>query len=498
MKKLALIVVSLVLCFCLCACGEVSKAERMITSIGNVSLDSGPAIDAAETAVSALKEKQIAKVENLDELRAARAEYERLVEEKRQNDAAIQAVEAVIDEIGTVTFDSAEKIADARREYDALDEGLREQVGNAETLLQAEQSYADACVETIEKAISGIGHVFLQREPNITKARALYDSFSPEIQSRVENYEVLVSAEEELMRRKADAVQTAIASIGEVTVNSEDAIHIARRLYDYYGDEVAEHVENRQLLFDAEQALFDLKKSETIAAIEAIGEVTLQKEEIIKNARSLYKRCEEEVQNEIHNYDVLQQAEERLLELQIQNAQTMIDRIGEITYSNKAAIEAAVAAAERVPTSEREKIANIDKLRQAQKALPEFEAIEHARSIIRVTKVAVSAPDSVGGVELYFNYVNNSDKTIKYVYFGVSFYNTVGDLVTCRIKRDTVNNCYDTGPYKKGEGRTGTWWHWGKFYNWDIVSAKLVSLKIEYTDGTKVELTDKEIGYVQY
>ena len=123
---------------------------------------------------------------------------------------------------------------------------------------------------------------------------------------------------------------------------------------------------------------------------------------------------------------------------------------------------------------------------------------EKAREIIRVTKVAVSKPDSAGGVELYFNYVNNSEKTIKYVTFGVTFYNAVGDVVTCQYKRDTINRCKDTGPFEKGQGRSGTWWHWGDFYNWDIKSVKLVSLSIEYTDGTTRSLTDKEIEYVQY
>ena len=123
--------------------------------------------------------------------------------------------------------------------------------------------------------------------------------------------------------------------------------------------------------------------------------------------------------------------------------------------------------------------------------------IEEAKSIIQVTKVAVSEPDSAGGVELYFNFVNKSEKTIKYVYFAVTFYNAVGDVVNGKYNYGSVNYCQDTGPFATGEGRTGTWWYWGDFYNWDIKTVKLVSLSIEYMDGTTISLTPEQIEYVQ-
>ena len=85
-----------------------------------------------------------------------------------------------------------------------------------------------------------------------------------------------------------------------------------------------------------------------------------------------------------------------------------------------------------------------------------------------------------------------------YINFGVTFYNTVGDVVTCTIKKDVVNYCQNTGPYKKGEGLTGTTYYWGKFYNFNIKTVKLVSLEIEYMDGPTIKFTDKEIEYVQY
>lgn len=122
---------------------------------------------------------------------------------------------------------------------------------------------------------------------------------------------------------------------------------------------------------------------------------------------------------------------------------------------------------------------------------------EEARNIIQVTKVSVSEPDSAGGVELYFNFVNKSEKTIKYVNFAVTFYNAVGDVVNGKYNYGSVNYCQATGPFATGEGITGTWWHWGDFYNWNIKTVKLVNLSIEYMDGSTVSLTPEQIEYVQ-
>ena len=52
---------------------------------------------------------------------------------------AVKAVEAKIDEIGSVTVDSEGKIADARKAYEALTEAEKSLVKNYENLLEAEE-----------------------------------------------------------------------------------------------------------------------------------------------------------------------------------------------------------------------------------------------------------------------------------------------------------------------------------------------------------------------
>ncbi len=120
-----------------------------------------------------------------------------------------------------------------------------------------------------------------------------------------------------------------------------------------------------------------------------------------------------------------------------------------------------------------------------------------AQSKLRISRCWVSGPDSANGYELHINYTNKSSKTIKYFDFGVTFYNAVGDAIsTWRI--DRVENCRDTGPIEPGGGLSGSSIYWGKYYDSPIDHPEIVSVTVEYMDGTIWNLTKDEIAYVQY
>ena len=77
---------------------------------------------------------------------------------------AADAVEKLIDAIGTVTLDSEEAIKAARGAYDALTEEQKELVGNYQTLLDAEAKLADLkAADAVEKLIDAIGTVTLDQ-----------------------------------------------------------------------------------------------------------------------------------------------------------------------------------------------------------------------------------------------------------------------------------------------------------------------------------------------
>ena len=101
-------------------------------------------------------------------------------------------------------------------------------------------------------------------------------------------------------------------------------------------------------------------------------------------------------------------------------------------------------------------------------------------------------------LSVYFNFENKSDKVIKYVNFGFTLYNAVGDTAPCEIEGRSYFRCYSTGPFAKGEGLSGYGWYYGKYYNYDIKYAELDSLSIEYMDGTTYSFTSAQVEYVQY
>ncbi len=56
-------------------------------------------------------------------------------------------------------------------------------------------------------------------------------------------------------------------------------------------------------------------------------------------------------------------------------------------------------------------------------------AIDDARSRLRVTRLEVK-PLEAGGAELHFSFVNESEQTIHYVYYGVTFYDAEGTVIS--------------------------------------------------------------------
>lgn len=120
------------------------NVDDLIDAIGDVALtdDCQAAIDAARTAYDALTDAQKALVSKLDILTDAEAKLAQLKKEAADK-AAVDDVIAKIDAIGKVKLDkdSKAKITAARAAYDALDDQLKAQVTNYNTLLAAEKRY---------------------------------------------------------------------------------------------------------------------------------------------------------------------------------------------------------------------------------------------------------------------------------------------------------------------------------------------------------------------
>ena len=282
----------------------VNDAIEKINAIGGVTLESEDAITAARNAYDILTEEQKTQVTNYDLLPAAEA---RLADLK-----AAKAVDDMIDAIGEVTLESEDAIADARNAYEALTEAQQAEVKNYEKLLAAETRLANQKIaKPVEDRIDAIGEVTLESEDAIDAARNAYEALTEAQQAEVKNYDKLTAAETRLADLKAaKAVDDMIDAIGEVTLESESAIDAARNAYDALTEDQQAEVKNYDKLTAAEARLAVLKPAKPVEKlIDAIGEVTLGSKDAIDEARNAYEALTEAQQAEVKNYDKLTAAE---------------------------------------------------------------------------------------------------------------------------------------------------------------------------------------------
>ena len=104
------------------------------------------------------------------------------------------------------------------------------------------------------------------------------------------------------------ATKNAIDSIGEVTIDSQDVIEQAEALYNNLPTEDQQAITNYDVLVEARNQ-YDILCAET--AIEAIGEVTSESGEAIEYAKKLYEALSLEQQKQVQNYDYLHDADEK-------------------------------------------------------------------------------------------------------------------------------------------------------------------------------------------
>ena len=73
-------------------------------------------------------------------------------------------------------------------------------------------------------------------------------------------------------------------------------------------------------------------------------------------------------------------------------------------------------------------------------------------------------------------------------------YNAVNDMVSCTIRRNSLIQGRVTGPIAPNTEEYSKWE--AVIYNWSAKSLRMTGMTITYMDGTRVNLTGKEIGAV--
>ncbi len=160
-------------------------------------------------------------------------------------------VQELIKAIGQVTADSAETIRAAREAYDALPENEKAMVENYADLTMAENAL-DVCEQ-----IHAIGQITLDSGDAIQAAKLAFSALSADEQALVSNYAYLITAE------NVWNVQTLVNSIGQVSATSGAAIKAAAEAYNALSESEKALVINATELRLAEQAFAILELEES-------------------------------------------------------------------------------------------------------------------------------------------------------------------------------------------------------------------------------------------
>ena len=192
---------------------EVKRVDDMISSIGTVTLDSKSKLAEAEKEVKALAEDDYKQLDNLGILTEARETYDLLCIKDEAN-----TIMNRINAIGEVTLSSERSIQAARTAYDEADTKVHEYVENYDKLVEAENKYIQLQADNVISLINDIGTVTLESEDRISAAENAYNYLPKEAKDKVTNYSTLTSAREKINKLKREANSSSSGSSSSSTL----------------------------------------------------------------------------------------------------------------------------------------------------------------------------------------------------------------------------------------------------------------------------------------
>ena len=329
-RLLALFACLCLLCPVLAGCQskEAAEAARLIEAL-DIDTPDGDAVKAAREAYNALSEKDRQSLDNYSRLEEAETEYR------------ADTVDALIGAVGKVTLESGPAIEAAREAYDALDEAARDRVAQAAALTDAEEEYhrlsvADAAAK-IDALIDALGEITLESRDAVAAARAALESADEEVLAAVRSPETVEQAEDELHRlevaQAAAEFDARIDALGEITAESRGEVEEARAAYEGLDAEVRARVGTLSVLEAAEERLIyldNLAEAEKMdAAVAALGEITLESEADVSELRKQYDALPEEVRVLMKRSGALVEAETAIQTLKDKAAAAEIKRLSD-------------------------------------------------------------------------------------------------------------------------------------------------------------------------
>ena len=411
---------------------KAAEVDALIDLIGDVTLDSLSAIEAAENAWEALTPAQKGYVQNYEVLTQARQDYNTLSSYKKEAETLENSIKA-LSELGDIDRSNAtiarSAINSVRASYDGVDEVIQNFVDDDvyQILLDAEAEIklvegAVQEAEAVEALINALGKITLKSKEKLDEIEDKLGKISEKavsyiIPEKMAAYETACEryAELEEEEAKVQAVIGEIAALGDVDdiiLEDKEAIESAEAAFAALGTVLQDRVTNAQTLRDIRTRLNVLIKSEAdvnnvIKLIGEIGEVTLNSSAKINAARDAYDALTEDERARVGNYTVLTNAEELFKELLAAAEQEKIDQtaadgveeliaaIGtvELTDECEALIKAAESAYARLTDHQKDIVENYGVLTQARS---EYDALNADKEAV---DAVIKAIDDIGTVE---------------------------------------------------------------------------------------------------
>ena len=327
---------------------------------------------------------------------------------------AVEYAQKTIDALDDITLNSEKAIEEAKKAYNLLTDEQKEQIKNADAIKTAEEKLSKLQVENAESKISAIGDVTLDSKDAIKDARDTYDALTDDQKKQVTNYDVLEAAEKKLSDLQVENVKTKIDGIGEVTLSSSSTIKAARTAYDALTDDQKKQVTNYDVLEAAEKKLSDLQVENVKNKIDGIGEVTLSTSSTIKAARSAYNALTADQKKQVTNYDVLQKAESELSDLQKADAVvTKIKNIGTVTLKSESKIKQARTAYNKLTDKQKTLVTNYDVLEKAEKDLADLKAADQvSKNITNIGTVTLESEDAIKEARTAYDALTDAQKEL--------------------------------------------------------------------------------------
>jgi len=298
-------------------------------------------------------------------------------------------------------------------------------------------------VEDVSAKIEQIERIDKYSGDKIKAAEDAFSRLSKRCQRRVKNKSELEEARAQYDTIRSLEVSRSIDKIGTVTLDSENAIKIARALYDDLEDHQKSMVHNENVLISAEQALSDVQIQNCEKVIDEIGTPDINSQAKIKKAYDTYSLLSTEQKPLVSNLDVLQKADDTFNQLAIEHCKELIDEIGPVSLDSRQAIKDADDYFNSLSSTLKNKVENRKKLSNAKETFSALEKIEIEKA------KTLSAGDVIKNQNWEVTYVRtrltarlNPDVTSgAYLYYSCSDDNVYVDIVF-KVKNISTDYCY--------------------------------------------------------